>query len=578
MATSAAIPDTTFLISKHYAGGADPRPHQIAFHSSNAKYRLQVGGFGSGKSKPLLWEAIFHCLEYPGSDSIIVRKKFVDLDLTVIAKFKSDIPREIYDRFDEEERTVYFHRRRRRRFNENGYIYSSKAKSCLKTLKNVDCFDQRLTYTNQCEFCQQFEIVQSKLHFGACNIDKDVNKYLSTEFVFIGFEEMGEFTFAIFDGLCNRNRCNIPGSRPCVAGSTNPMGVGWPFIKRLFVDKKPVQGMDADKYDPNDYMYIHSTIEDNPIMFRDKEYVKKLEASPLRAKIRYGDIKTISGNYFSEAFDAERHVQPRSAFKFLNYQGYTIGWDYGFGHYATIYWLTKAYLHPQAKWGWEKPKLVNVFTRELILREKTPREQVDALVTAIPQERDQHGTFVGYLENIDSIHLSWERFNRTTSDYTVAMEIGDLLRAANNLPFPESSNKVERVAGWMKMYSLFTTDDLFLLAVEQGANIGCPCLQEALPELIRGDGMTVSMEDVVKPKGLSLNDDCGDGSRYAVAGMLLDPDEKPKKQQREEEILAIKDPIARAVAAYTQYNKDRADERRGAEKEIIVPSWYKKHK
>jgi hypothetical protein len=550
--------------------------HQIAFHSSPAKNRLQIGGFASGKSKPLLWEAIFHCLEYPGSESIILRKKFVDLELTVINKFKTDIPREVYDYYDEGERVVHFHPRRRRRFNENGWIYISKFKSCQKILNGVDCFDQRLSFTNQCDFCQDFEIVHSQLRFGACNLDKDVGKYLSTDFVFIGFEEMGEFSFTVFDAICNRNRCSIPGSRPCIAGATNPMGGGWPFIKKLWIDGKPLREMDAEKYDKADYEYFHSTIDMNPIMFKDKEYVRKLEASPLRKKIRFGDVKTISGNYFNEVFDPERHVQARSAFKFLNYQSFTIGWDYGFGHYAVILWLTKAMLLPQERHGWLKPRLVNVFTRELVLREKTPKDQTEALITMIPMERDQHGNDIGFLENVDSVHFSWERFSRTTSNYTVAQEVGDLL-ATRNLPRPISSNRVERIAGWMKMYSLFQVDELFLLATEQGTGVGCPCLQEALPNLLRGDGTSVSMEDVVKPKGLSLDDDCGDAARYAIAGALLDPDEKPKEQQRQEELAAIEDPMARAVKAYTQFNKDNAEARR-PNKQIVVPTWYDKHR
>lgn len=569
---SPAIPSNSFLISKHY----QPLPHQIAFHESPAKNRLQVGSFGSGKSKPLLWEGICHALEYPGSESIILRKKFVDLELTVINKFKSDIPREVYDYYDEEERIVHFHPRRQRRYNADGWIYHSKFKQCQKLLNGVDCFDQRLSFTNQCEFCQDFQIVHSQLHFGACNIEKDVNKYLSTEFVFIGFEEMGEFSFTVFDGICNRNRCSIPGARSCVAGATNPMGTGWPFIKRLWIDRKPLREMDPDKYDPKDYEYFHSVIDQNPFLFKDKEYVRKLEASPLRKKIRYGDIKTISGNYFKEVFDPERHVQARSAFKFLNYQSFVIGWDYGFGHYAVMLWLTKAMLHPQEKWGWVKPRLVNVFTRELIMREKTPKDQAEGLITMIPVERDQHGNELGFTENVDSVHFSWERFNRTTSDYTVAQEVGDIL-STRNLPRPTSSNRVERIAGWMKMYSLFEIDELFILATEQGNNVGCPCLQEALPNLLRGDGVTVSMEDVVKPKGLSLDDDCGDAARYAIAGALLDPDDKPREQQRAEELAAIEDPMARAVAAYTQYNKDNAASRRSQHKEVVVPTWYKKH-
>jgi hypothetical protein len=536
-----------------------------------------VGSFGSGKSKPLMWEGIAHALEYPGSDSIILRTKFVDLELTVINKFKSDIPKEVYDYYDEQERTVHFHPRRRRRFDSEGHwIYSTKLKACEKPLQGADCHDQRLSFVNQCPYCQDFEIVHSRLHFGACNLDKDVNKYLSTEYVFIGFEELGEFSFTLFDGICNRNRCNIPGSRPCVAAATNPMGKGWPFIKRLWIDKKPLREMDAEKYEANDYEFIHSTIDMNPVMFRDKEYVRKLEASPLRAKVRYGDIRSISGNYFKEVFDPERHVQPRSAFKFLNWQQFTIGWDYGFGHYAVILWLTKAVLHPQPKWGWESGRTVNVFTRELVLHEMTPARQTEALLVSIPRIRDEHGNEVGFSEQVASVHFSWERFNRTTSDYTVAMEVGDML-SNMNLPRPISSNAVERIAGWTKMFDLFQTDNLFILATEQGNNVGCPCLAEAIPELIRGDGITTSMEDVVKPKGLSLNDDCGDAARYAIAGALVDPDDKPESVKKEERLRAIEDPMARAVAAYTEFNKEAAADRRGG-KEVIVPSWMQKHR
>jgi hypothetical protein len=85
------------------------------------------------------------------------------------------------------------------------------------------------------------------------------------------------------------------------------------------------------------------------------------------------------------------------------------------------------------------------------------------------------------------------------------------------------------------------------------------------------------MEDVVKPVGLSLNDDCGDAARYAVAGMLLDPDEMPAADRERERLAKIEDPMARAVAAYTAYNKKNAQDRRGT-KEVIVPTWVKKHR
>lgn len=85
-----------------------PWAHQERFHLSGAKYRLQVGSFGSGKSRPLLWEGVFHGLEYPGSDSIILRKTNPDLTRTVISKFLSDVPHTLYDYYHETKQIVYF--------------------------------------------------------------------------------------------------------------------------------------------------------------------------------------------------------------------------------------------------------------------------------------------------------------------------------------------------------------------------------------------------------------------------------------------------------------------------------------
>jgi hypothetical protein len=495
----------------------DGEPHapQFDFHNSTAKYRLEVGGYGSGKSRPLLMEAILYCLEYPGAECIILRKTVPDLKRTVISKFESDIPRAIYQFHNKSDHIVYFH---------------------------PDPATGK----------------QSKLYFGACERDEDVGKYLSTEYLFIGFEELGEFSFAIWDAFVGRNRCPIPKTRPCMAGATNPMGVGWSWIKKLWVDKVPAPGMDRTKFNPNDYEYIHSTVDDNPIYNKDAEYIRMLESSPKAAKIRWGKLESVTGQYYDN-WEPRRHVQPQSAFIFQPWQSYAIGWDYGFGHYAVITWLTKAILKPQEKWGWLEPRIVNVFTRELVLHENTPKQQTEALVASIP--RDEKGQ--GFQEVLDSVHLSWERFNRTVSNFTVADEIGDLLAAAG-LPRPMRSN-TDRIAGWQKIYSLIDIDELFVLD-------DCVALAEAIPLLVRDP---VKLEDVVKPKGLSLNDDIGDSARYAIAGTLLDADDKPEELKFQERMAKIKDPMRRHIEQYKEWNVRQARERKPP-KQIIVPTWRKK--
>jgi len=350
-----------------------------------------------------------------------------------------------------------------------------------------------------------------------------------------------------------------------MAGVTNPMGIGWGWIKRLWVDHLPAHGMDPEKYDPADYQFIHSTVEDNPILSQDKAYIASLEKSPLRDKIRWGNIETVSGQYFAN-FEPNRHILPREAFMFEPWQPVWVGYDWGFGHFSVITFWTKALLRP--RFEGEKPRVVNVTLEELVLQEQTPEQQAHALISAIPRNHDENGIETGYAWDIDSIHFSWERFNRTTSNRTVADEVGDILAAAG-LPRPTRSNN-DRIAGWTKMYSMLEMDEWFLL---QGK---CQNCAEAIPLLVRGDGNKCSMEDVIKPKGASLIDDCGDSMRYAVAGVLLDAADKPKEQLLREKLAGIADPFTRHIVAYRDWNEQQAAERKGPGGSKIVPSWQRR--
>lgn len=525
---------TAFRLSDAYT----PWAHQIEFHSSGAKYRLMVGSFGSGKSKPLLWEAVMHCLEHPGVNAIILRKTMPDLKRTVIDKFKTDIPREIYDRYHETDHIVYF-KKVAKRDSAGELVRDSKG---------------------------DVEYLQSKLFFAACEKEKDIGNFLSTEYVFIGFEELGEFPFFIWDALAGRNRCTIPGTRPCMAAATNPMGIGWSWIKKIFCDHKPFAGMNKEAYRPSDYEFFHSTIDQNPILIKDKEYIRTLEASPNRDRIRWGALDAVSGQYF-ENWDPQRHVRPRSDFIFESWQPTWIGWDYGFSHWACMVWMTKAILRP--RFLSDKPKLVNVVTRCRFMQNHTPEDQTKALIGSIPP-RMKEGTDeqVGFLEDTNAIYFSWERFNRTTSTHTVAMEVSDILQAAN-LPSVSRSN-TDRVAGWTKIYSLLDTDDLFVLEDNEGGELAA--LAEAIPLLVRGTPPQ-DIEDVIKAPGVSLTDDLGDALRYAVAGALLDGEAMPAEEKERRRLAGITDQFTRYVEMYKAYNIKNASERRSGEKPKTKYSW-----
>jgi hypothetical protein len=550
-------------LTVHVSDYYQPWTHQRFFHECPAKYRLQVGSFGSGKSKPLLIEGIVHAQEVPGSNNIILRKTIPDLKRTVIDKFLADIPKAVYERGSQEKGT----------YNQSDHIVYFPPQLQF----NPDGSPKIGPGGKQ-------ESLQSKLFFGACERIEDVTKYLSTEFLFIGFEELGEFPFAIWDAFTGRNRCPIPGSRPCMAGSTNPMGIGWGWIKRLFIDKQPYFGMNPEKYNPKDYWFVHSTVDQNPIYSKDREYMDTLEASPLRDKIRWGKLDSVSGQYF-DIWDPANMVLPESAFIFEPWNPVWVGWDYGFGHFATITWWTKAILKPRLPF--HQPKLVNVCIGELALHEKTIEEQGQEFIAMLPHigkiinmkrleerpigvedafETDERDDLIP--APIESIFFSWERFIKTTKKAglkrSVADDLGDIL-ALNNIVRPMRSN-TDRVAGWSKIYSLLSTGELYLLRGK------CPQLAEAIPLAVRGDGITCSLEDVVKPKGLSLEDDLNDSARYAVAGALLDEGEKPENIKLRDKLSGIKDPMRRHVEMYKHFNKQRATERRGPVGRTL-PSW-----
>lgn len=530
-----------------------PWPKQQYFHEVLCKHRLQIGSFGSGKSKPLLMEAIMYCLEYPGVNTIILRKTMPDLKRTVIDKFDSDVPKSLYERGSQEKGT----------FNKSDHIVYFPPQW-------VPLFDPVTLepIINPTDGTHQHGWKQSKLYFAACETDKDIGKYLSTEYAFVGFEELGEFPYSIYDAMENRNRTTIPGVMARMGAATNPMGVGWSWIKKVFIDKKPCVGMDPEKYNPKDYVYIHSTIEDNPILFQDKAYVNSLEKSPLRARIRYGSLDATTGQYFDN-WDEKRHVRPASDFLFEAWQPVWVGWDYGFGHYATMIFMTKAWLKP--RWEGQQQKLVNVVLAEVYLEEKTPEEQTAALVATIPRLRDEDGEEAGYAWPIESIHFSWERFNRISSNRTIAMEVTDLLQARGLPPVTRSNN--DRIAGWTKIYSMLDAEEFFIVQSD-GLHRGAPQLAEAIPLLVRGDGVKTSLEDVVKPDGKSLVDDLGDAMRYAVAGVLLEAEDKPKEVKLREKLAGIKDPMARHVEAYREYVKENRPKPPTVGPSI--PSWVNK--
>jgi hypothetical protein len=426
---------------------------QREFHNSKKKYRLFGGAAGPGKTKALLWEAIRKALFNKGCDTLLLRRTFPELEASLVAQFRRDVPASCY-----------------RSFNEAKHV---------------------VTWTNG-----------STTRFGYCRNENDVYQYQGAEFLFIGIDELTHFTLKQWQFLTSRNRCPIPGTFPCMAGATNPGNIGHAWVKALWVDKAPPPGFErTEQYDPQDYDFIRARIADNPIYANDLNYRKTLEALPeqLRKAFLDGDWNVFAGQYF-DLFEIGRHTARPEEIGMQAWWPRWISIDWGFQHPSAVYWHCAM---PRAATSYQRSAIRNpepssdardddvariVTYREFVQNGLSPRMLGQAIAERCKGEK------------IQEIYLSPDAFAHRTSEASIAEQLGEVL-AANGLPRPSQADD-DRIGGWQLMYQLLEQD-------AWGITENCGKLIECLPQLVR-DNQRV--EDVRKVEG----DDPADAARYGI--------------------------------------------------------------
>jgi len=481
-----------------------PWPKQAVFHSSPARFRLFGGAQGPGKSLALLWEAILHCLQYPGSNALLLRRTCPELDSTLIDHFQKHVLGKIPD-----------------------------------TAAWRGTFGGRKSF-NQTARLHRFPN-GSVLRFGYCERFSHVYNYDGAEYVFIGFDELTQFPFRIWEHLRLRNRCPVPGARPCMAGATNPGGENSEWVKALWIDRKPFMGMEAYQYDPGDYEFIPASVWDNPIFANDAEYLKNLQQmSPaLRAQRLEGRWDKFEGQFFSN-FHPLRHVWDtrNNPFRIPVWWPKWIGIDWGFAHHSSIGWYTTG----NVTMGKEVRK-VNLKYRELVTKEKTAEQLAEMIATMTEGEV------------ISSIYLSPDAFARKDNFRTVAIQMSEALQK-HGLPFCAAADN-DRVGGWNLMYQLIEMDDFMVFDT-------CPYTINAIPAVMRDPE---HLEDVKKSE--SIADDICDETRYALKS-YLQPRNIPAEIVYQEKLAAIADPTSKVFFAYRHLMEQQAD---GPVKMNSKPRW-----
>jgi hypothetical protein len=140
----------------------------------------------------------------------------------------------------------------------------------------------------------------SSLTFAHCETSADVMNFLSSQYGFIGLDELSTFELNQFLQISAAARA--PANAPyqaVIRCSSNPLGVGSDWMYDWFVDKT-VRLEDFPDYNPDDYEMQFSTLEDNIHLDR-KRYADRLKNLPehIRRAWLLGE-RVVEGMYFMD--------------------------------------------------------------------------------------------------------------------------------------------------------------------------------------------------------------------------------------------------------------------------------------
>lgn len=229
-----------------------PQPHQIAAHACDAPNLLCLGTRGTGKSKWLRWDAIIRCMMIPNFRALIIRRTMPELRKSHLSMIE----------FEMKQLGGHF----------------------LKT-------------TFQAVFPNG-----STITFAHCETEADILNFLSSEYGFIGFDELSTFTLNQFLQISAAARApEGEGYDAVVRCGSNPLGVGSLWMKAWFVDHQ-VRFEDYPDYLPDEFVMQFSTLDDNEYLDK-KKYEARLKNLPDHVRRAWLKGEFVNeGTYFEDFF------------------------------------------------------------------------------------------------------------------------------------------------------------------------------------------------------------------------------------------------------------------------------------
>ena len=199
----------------------------------------------------------------------------------------------------------------------------------------------------------------SKLSFGYCSCDRDLDQYQGAEYDVIFLDEaclLQEEWIKRITACCR----GVNGFPKRVYYTLNPGGPSHGYFKRLFIDR---QYRDGER--PEDYAFIQARLEDNPFLEEsDPDYRAALQALPskLRRAWLEGEWDLFSGQFFEDfvpdppAWRAEAESVEREELRrqrrwchviepFPPPRGWTVlrSYDFGYGRPFSMAWWAVDY-------------------------------------------------------------------------------------------------------------------------------------------------------------------------------------------------------------------------------------------
>lgn len=348
---------------------------QWRYFTAKNKYICYGGARGGGKSWATRCKAILLALEYEGIKILIIRREYSDMENSIIDPLLAALPAPLY-----------------------GYN---------KT-------DHLLTFTNG-------SIIKfgNMPGYGAAV----AGRYQGQEYDVVFLEEATQFLENEFRGLAAivRGTNNFPKRMYLTC---NPGGVGHFWVKRLFIDRSF-----RDGEDPDDYLFIKATVDDNKDLMRcSPDYVKQLELLPedIRRAHRHGDWNALSGVFFGEVTDGIHTCKPFPIpAHWKKYRAMDYGLDMFYCIWVAVDEKGKCYVYREF---YQSNMTISEAAKQQLLITR-PDEQI--YYTIAPPDM-------------------WSRNNDTGKTRAMTfMENGvPLIRADNN-----------RIAGWSALKEMFRLDD-----------------------------------------------------------------------------------------------------------------------